>query len=891
MVTIAIELAAVYVPITPSLKGAAAQIQKELGGVDVAGVGKRVGTSFGGQIIGAVGSAVKVGAVAVGTTIAAGVGTALVKGFQRLNAIDTARAKLTGLGNDAGTVSVVMENALASVRGTAFGLGDAATTAAQLVAAQIQPGEQLQGVLKSVANSAAAAGTGLDEMGSIYAKVASLGKAQNDVLQQVADRGIPIYQSLADQMGVTTEEVFKMASAGEIGFAEFEQAMTTAAGTVADELGNTVGGSWANFIASLGRIGAGLLGGVFPKIAPSIQGITAALAPLESVAGALGERIGTVVAPAMERLVGFISGDVKVGWVTELSGGIRAMVQAFKDGGNDLTSAGFAGVLESVGLAARSIVDSGVLAFASPFSIIFAALQQSLPTVAGALASVASQITQSLGQALPYVVEVLGAFAEILAAVIPAALPTVASLVSLLGSGLADALTAIGPALGPIIAGVAVGVATFKAWTGAIRLWSTVTIAATALQAGFNAVLAANPIGLIVTAIAAVVAGLIYFFTQTELGQEIWANFMSFLSDAWNNIVNVATAVWDALAGFFTAVWSSISQTFTDAWNGIVSFLTPIFDFIGGLIQFHVDVWRNIFIVLAAVFVTVWNWITEVFTTAWNTIVAFVTPIVTAIVSFLVSYFTNLFNFWSGVWKAISDFFTNIWNGIVSFITPIALSVYKAVQGPVQALQAWWNGVWSAISSFFSNIWNGIVNSVSTAVARVGQVIGGIYNIVMGAIGNAGSWLVSAGADIVRGLWDGIVGMGDWLFQKVTGFFGGIVDWAKGVLDIQSPSRVFRFEVGQMVGEGMALGLSDSERTVRDAMDSLIPAMSLPSGSRLAGEVAASFQQSGAAFPDRITLVDENGSILAQTRVIAGGVVAQSQYRSGVKLSSGTVSA
>ena len=74
----------------------------------------------------------------------------------------------------------------------------------------------------------------MDEMGGIFNKVASIGKAQNDVLSQVADRGLPIYQALADQLGVTTDEVFKMASAGEIGFAEFEAAMTQAAGAVAE---------------------------------------------------------------------------------------------------------------------------------------------------------------------------------------------------------------------------------------------------------------------------------------------------------------------------------------------------------------------------------------------------------------------------------------------------------------------------------------------------------------------------------------------------------------------------------------------------------------------------------------------------------------------------------
>ena len=64
--------------------------------------------------------------------------------------------------------------------------------------------------------------------------------------------------------------------------------------------------------------------------------------------------------------------------------------------------------------------------------------------------------------------------------------------------------------------------------------------------------------------------------------------------------------------------------------------------------------------------------------------------------------------------------------------------------------------------------------------------------------------IVDVGKQIVRGVWDGIKAMGSWIKEKVSGFFGGIVDNVKGVLGIHSPSRVFAG-----IGENMALGLSD----------------------------------------------------------------------------------
>lgn len=295
-----IELAKAYVTVLASTKGAGAQIVSEF-----ANAGDRAGSSagsratsafgkiFGGTIPGLITKAF------AGISIGGTLGAAFTKGFNRLKAIDMAQAKLRGLGNDAQSVELIMQNASAAVKGTAFGLDAAATAAAGAVAAGIQPGERLEAVLKSVSNSAAASGSSMEEMGAIYNKVASLGKAQNDVLQQVADRGIPIYQALADQFGVTSDEVFKMASKGEISFEQFEAAMTKASGTVADEMGKTLPGAFANAQAAMGRFGANVLQGIYPQLTKFFLAFQDWMKPVE----AFGKVVGTQLGGALESLV------------------------------------------------------------------------------------------------------------------------------------------------------------------------------------------------------------------------------------------------------------------------------------------------------------------------------------------------------------------------------------------------------------------------------------------------------------------------------------------------------------------------------------------------------------------------------------------------------------
>lgn len=259
-------------------------------GVDVQGGSGGLG--------GILGKGLKLGGAALVGGAALLGGGAISKGFGRLSSIEGAEAKMRGFGYNEGEVSGIMDNVQASVKGTQFGLGEGAVTAAGAVAAGIKPGAELEGMLKTVANSAAAAGIGMDEMGSIFNKAATSGKAHNDVLQQVSDRGIPIYAKLAETMGVSQDKIFDMAASGEVSFKDFEIAMAAASGNVAAEMANTFEGAKANLGAAMGRIGANLLGGAFDKLTPTILAATEWISGLEEPAAKLGDKIGELASGA-----------------------------------------------------------------------------------------------------------------------------------------------------------------------------------------------------------------------------------------------------------------------------------------------------------------------------------------------------------------------------------------------------------------------------------------------------------------------------------------------------------------------------------------------------------------------------------------------------------------
>lgn len=422
------------------------------------------------------------------------------------------------------------------------------------------------------------------------------------------------------------------------------------------------------------------------------------------------------------------------------------------------------------------------------------------------------------------------------------------------------------------------------------QTWSSVTKAATAVQGAFNAVVSANPIGAIITAIAAVVAALVWFFTQTETGRKAWSAFTQWLGDAWQKICEVGKAVWEGLSSFFSGLWDGIKAVAEPIWQGLSSFFTGIwtgmkavwdvvwngikavFQVVWSVIQAYVNYYvipifnliKNICIVVAAVFVTIWNGIKTVFMNVWNAIVAFITPIVqtvsdaittactwisetwntvwTAVSGFfqsiwngIVAFFTPIIDgiantittvvnavkaTWDSVWGAISSFFQNIWNGIVAFLSPIVNGISATITGAVNAIRSTWTSVWSSISGFFSGIWNGMRNAVGSAVGFIGDKVRGIKDTVFGALSGAGEWLRDTGRNLIQGLINGIGDMFGWVRDKICSLGDNILGWAKGVLGIGSPSKIFA-QYGRWLDEGLAIGIGDAAGQVGKAMDDM----------------------------------------------------------------------
>lgn len=294
------------------------------------------------------------------------------------------------------------------------------------------------------------------------------------------------------------------------------------------------------------------------------------------------------------------------------------------------------------------------------------------------------------------------------------------------------------------------------------------------------ATILANPFVAIVVAIAAVVAGLVYFFTQTETGKKAWASFVDFLKSAWDGIVSFFSGIgqwfadiWNGAVDGAKGIWqglvdwfSGIVQGIQDAWNGMIDFFTNLWSTIVGGIQ------------------TAWNGVTEFFTGLWDGIVNIVTTVFTTISSLV----TDAYNWFVTTFQPLISFFQSIFDLVKSVINLAFQLILAIIRGAYQLVLNAWEG----LSSWFGGIFNAVSSIVSTVFSAIGDfavsawnVLVGVWNAVAGFFGgifNAVSGVVSSVFSAIGGFASSAWGVVRSIWSAISGFFSGIFNSVSSIV-------------------------------------------------------------------------------------------------------------
>jgi len=391
-------------------------------------------------------------------------------------------------------------------------------------------------------------------------------------------------------------------------------------------------------------------------------------------------------------------------------------------------------------------------------------------------------------------------------------------------------------------------------------------LVATAAQWLFNAALTANPIGLIIAAVALLVAGLVWFFTQTELGQQIfsaaWAGIQAAVAAVvdWfqNTMLPIITAVWDSITAVVSGVVDWFQTYVLPAFQAIGEFISAVFGLLWDVIQlvwigimaavqFVVD-WFNNTVVpafkafsdkVASIFTAIWDFLSDI----WNTIYDFISGIVKKVVAFVVDYYTTLWNTIKTIFTGIYNFIKGIWDSVYSTVSGIVTTVVNFIKTKFTEARDKVTEIFNAVKDKVVEVFNGIKDAVEEKLGEVYVFVDGIKTKVLGAFTNAKNWLFDIGKDILGGLKRGLENA----LSGVTDFFGGLTDM---IPDIKGPAerdRKLLTENGQLIMQSLVDGFENGRGDVTKALESLtdmIPA-------KVNADISASF--SGSAIQAALT--------------------------------------
>lgn len=381
------------------------------------------------------------------------------------------------------------------------------------------------------------------------------------------------------------------------------------------------------------------------------------------------------------------------------------------------------------------------------------------------------------------------------------------------------------PTVGPIVTGIAVAFGVLAAALAIQGIINGVTKAFALLNATFLA----NPIVLIVAAVAGLVTAFVGLWNNCEGFRnffiDMWEKIKGFfgpivewfgnaaaaignffsgawqgIQNAWSNAKSWASEKWQSISSAFQNVGGWFKEKFSNAWTGIKNAWANTKSWAS-------EKWQSI----SNAFQNAGGWFKEKFSNAWTN----VKNAWSGAKTFFSNTRENVNKAFSSVDTWLTNKFGDSWTGIKNAFANSTVAKYF---GQV------WNsvkGVFSAVKSVLSGNFSEAWESIKGVFAGWGDFFSGLWNKVKNAFSNAWQNMSEIGKNIVQGIWSGISNAFNWIKEKIMGWVGNVMDFIKGLFGIQSPSKVMRDEVGKMLGLGMAEGIENSLSAVNGAMRGL----------------------------------------------------------------------
>lgn len=904
----AYNLATAYVPIVPSMEGVGKAIEKAFGDASQNAGSKGGGQAGKGFASGLLAKGGIIGAAAAVTTKAMGVisnsiGSAVGRADQ-MNNFPKVMKNLGYSSQDAAASIKKISNALDGLPTTS----SAMTGMVQQLAPLTSNLDEATDIALAFNNAMLAGGASTMEQENAltqYTQMLSAGKVDMQAWRSIQAAMPGQLNQVAEAMlgaGKNSNDLYEAMKNGSISFDDFNKKVM--------ELNQNGFGKYASFAQQAKDATQGIgtaMENVQNRVAKAVQKVIEAVG-VENIAGAINGfssqfgKIGDAAAGMVTGVKGWFGKAAQAAqplvsiWQSDFGQlgvylkGLASNAQAF--GGSLLDVVTNGGGLQNFLTGLNNIISPLVnwwIALTRNVSIFIGTLSDS-GGVQAFLASLSelwkglTQLGQGLADAVTGFLAVgqnggaAASIGQLVGDAFNAAAPFVEKLASTLQS-LGDWASEHGDAIRTVIAGIAGGFAAFKTASlisAAVTALKSFDVAAKIAAAGqwvLNAAMNANPIMLVITAIGALVAGLIWFFTQTETGRAAWASFTAFLSSAWQSAVAFVTGLGQNIANFFTqtipnaiqsviqwfqqlpsAIGTALSNLITSIGTWAVSFgqsaLQAGQQFVSNIANFLTNLPATIAYWLAYGITFVVLWAAQLGSQAISAGQQFLTNLGT----FFMQLPGNIWNWLTSTVASVASWAAQMGANALSAGSQFLSNVGTFISQLPSNVGSWLSGAISAAASFVGQMASNAVNAGSRFLSSIGsyisQVPGRISAGLSGAISAVGSFagsmasgalragqqflsnlvntlasipgrMASIGSQIVSGLVNGITGSIGRVASAILGGVNDAIAKVKNMLGIHSPSRLFRDQIGRNIGLGLAQGISNSQAAVMSSMNGM----------------------------------------------------------------------
>jgi phage-related protein len=524
-----------------------------------------------------------------------------------------------------------------------------------------------------------------------------------------------------------------------------------------------------------------------------------------SVVGQLGTILGNLAIILFQVFrIGSESGGGFLNTLVQVTTGVREFVtsaegmQVLRDAFSAVGAA-VGAILPLVQVAASIVLGTLVPAFAQ-FALILAPIAHELLL----------SLRTSFSQLAPLVPALAGAVGSLAGSFIPL-IPLVTQLALILLPPLLSIITALGPIFPYVAIGIFAAVQAFQALNAivtfsklALDLWESRLIVIkvatglwTAAQWLLNAALNANPIGLVILALAALGAALYLAWTNSETFRAIvtaaWNGIQAAASFAWNNVIKpvidafAAAGMWlwnNALMPAFNgilAAWNAVSSGIQWAWANIIK---PTWDFLLVAAQYLLTF---LAVIVFAPLLIAWNVMSWGFQLAYDNIIKPLWDRMQAGMDLLGKFFSMV---WLGMqiaWRALGDFFAWVYNSIILPLWNALMAYFEylwnaRIRPTMDLIMRGWRAVgdffnwvyntiilplWNALMAYFEYLWNARLRPTMDLIMRGFRAVGDFFrwvydNIIQpawDAVARSLTWLKDRFQDAVnwiRDIWNGI---------------------------------------------------------------------------------------------------------------------------------------